>query len=194
MNWNEVKPEWISAFAATAAAMFAFIATLLAGKSIKQQSELVKASIRPVLGLTEAQALPPRKDLGYPVHLCFTNYGQGAAWLLKVENKSGDIPIETHISTPVCTGPGSNVGVTVFLPQRDKDFNIDLAIFYWDVNDTAHCTTVKPVLAWVLNVNPIEKWEIINERAFHELPYKRPTEVQHQPGQKKEEPTITNKP
>lgn len=60
-------------------------ATSAARETADKQAELVAATIRPVLGLKKSHALAFNNALGYPVHLCFTNHGQGAAWFSKLK-------------------------------------------------------------------------------------------------------------
>lgn len=183
MNWTD--PQWISAMATSAAAIFAAIAAFAAWKSSNKQAELVAVDVRPVLGLTEA--LIGLSENCYPINLYFTNYGKGAAWIRKVEVKEGDKPIETNIGVPLCVGPGTISNIQIMLPEQNKKYNLTVSLYYWDVNDSAHCTTLNGYFGWLRpQVNPIALWELNSEDIHHNInDVPKPPQVANQPGSKK---------
>ena len=183
MNWGwfvEFR-EWITSLAIACAAVFAFLAARAARQSVTQQAKLVESAVNPILGLKQAWAgISVEEPPGYPVHLYLTNYGQGAAWVLRVTASMGSYPVDAHVGTPLCVGPGCEAVIQVWLPEKDKEYSIAMNVYYWDVTNRAHCTTIKAEIGWWLKVNSWATWRVSSEEVSHDLTdCPRPSDVQH---------------
>lgn len=166
---------------AAVAAFMSVKSASLAKKSIDQQQEMMSASTNPVLGFKQILAFG--SDNGtYPVHLFFTNHGQGAGWILKVECMRSDGQfVEAHVSNPVCIGPGeTSGGITVFLTEKEKPQKLELALYYWDIQNCAHRTTLNTDITWKSTINPIPDMQVFSEQIDHKLDIPRPTVIEHQ--------------
>ena len=132
------------AIGTSAAALFAAFA---AWKSANKQAELLAVDIRPILGLSDSAI-----SLGsgsYPILYYFTNYGKGAAWMRRIEVYEGNTPIETHIGTPICIGPGASSYIKVFLSERKKRYSLKIKVYYWDAGGDAHSTSISGDFGWM---------------------------------------------
>lgn len=119
----------------------------------------------------------------YPALLFFKNLGKGPASLMEVELNTRDI--ECHIGVPITIPPDAVGEVKVWLPKQDVFYEIEVNLYYWDVENKAYHTTSKILLKHQRTVEPdtgeegaLLDWRMKSE-TFAPIKKERPQEVKH---------------
>lgn len=119
----------------------------------------------------------------YPALLFFKNLGKGPASLMEVELDTRDI--ECHIGVPITIPPGAVGEVKIWLPKQNVFYEVEVNLYYWDVENKAYRTTSKILLKHQRTVEPdtgeegaLLDWRMKSE-TFAPIKKERPQEVKH---------------
>ncbi len=123
----------ISIFTAIAA-ISAAISAYLSYIAIEEQR---KIGFMPVISFKEAEALS-KEDAGYPINVDFINCGKGMANVMVINTDRNDINI--NIGVPTGIGPGMQTNVKIWLNEANKREKLNLALYYWDIDDRCYRT------------------------------------------------------
>jgi hypothetical protein len=119
----------------------------------------------------------------FPTILFFKNLGNGPASLMEVELNT--YAIEGRIGVPITIPPGATGEVKVWLPKQKVFYEVEINLYYWDIENKAYCTTSRILLKHQRTKEPdtgeigvLLDWQMKSEK-YGLTKKNKPQEIKH---------------